>query len=248
MSGRSVVPRFATIDTIVLKVRRFRASVRRPEGADFFMEKIRKNINEPHEQRLVGVCASVASIEQLTGQPVHETAKQLASWMAMSESMIPKTSGQIQSLIEDGKYIVLIAEGSVVAGCGTTFVFEGPAENGEMKKVPEVGGLVVNPNERKKGFGTDAAVAYVLYAQEQDPDTQYIVFVNGQSAGIFTGELHATPMTQEQIIADMPRPIYTEGCATCPKKPAKWDATAPISELAAGCCDTPCAIPRRRGQ
>lgn len=211
------------------------------------MEKITKNITGPHEQRLVGVCASIASIEQLTGQPAHEAANQLAAWMAMSGSMIPKTPEQIGALIEEGKYIVLVVEGSVVAGCGTTFVFEGPAENGEIKKVPEVGGLVVNPNERKKGFGTDAAVAYVLYAQEQDPNTQYIVFVNGQSAGIFTGALHATPMTQEQIIAEMPRSIYTEGCATCPKKPATWDTTAPMSELAARCCDTPCAIPKRRG-
>lgn len=212
------------------------------------MEKIQRTITEAQDQRLVGVCSNPASIEQLTGQPILHAAKQLASWMALSGSMIPKTPEQIETLIEEGRYVVLIVEGRVVAGCGTTFVFEGPAENGEIKRVPEVGGLVVSPTERKKGFGTDAAVAYVLYAQEQDPNTQRIVFVNGQSIGIFTGELGAAPMTSDQIIADMPRSIYTEGCATCPKKPTGWDASAPMSELAAGCCDTPCAIPRRRGQ
>ena len=212
---------------------------------DVVLPPIKETLQQP-----IAVCSSAASVEQLTGLPLSVITDQVSTWMRESSSMLPKSSKELQGLVADDKYIFLVHEGKVVAGCGTTFAFDGPTENGHPVEYHEVGGLVVSPDARKNGFGTAVAVAYVQYAQSlEEQPTGHIVFVNGHSSGIFIGELGATPMNADEIVEHMPRSIYTTGCATCPNRRDNWDAdkdSASMQQLAEWCCDAPCRLPARR--
>ena len=160
-----------------------------------------------------------------------KTMTDLASWVSelslSSKSLLPKTEAEVTKMFSEKRSIVLLdSEGFPVAHSAITYVY---AE----QNVVELGGVIVAPHVRRKGYGTLAAQAAVKLAGSQYPGWTKLVLCNAASLPIFLG-LGGQIVTHEQV-SMVPVEAW-EACKTCPK----YAETKALGKI---CCDTPVIMP-----
>ena len=96
----------------------------------------------------------------------------------------------------------------------------------------ELGGLVVNPAERGRGYGRQIADAIFALAKERYPDSSFVVFCNTQSLPLSLRH----GFTPASSLDEIPSEAFSL-CQNCPIKQS--------GQLQAGklCCDTIVVLP-----
>lgn len=159
--------------------------------------------------------------------PTAESTDRYAGYIALvsawtflyKDSMWPRSPEKIALNFQNGRSVLLVhSQNRELLAHG--------AIKWKSAKHPilEIGTVVVNPNYKGLGLGTEVTRATVDYAREKHPDRLSFAFCNASSLGIFKrlGAIEAKK-------TDLPSEVW-DGCAECPNKPKP--------ETEKFCCDT----------
>jgi N-acetylglutamate synthase-like GNAT family acetyltransferase len=160
-----------------------------------------------------------------------ETEIDLARWVSTlttnAGTMLPKTAQEVLDMFAQGRSVIILdGDGVPMAHSAVTFIYE-------EQKFVELGGVIVDPDSRKKGYGKLAAQASVVLAESNFPGWKKLVLCNEASLPIFLG-LGGKIVTYEDL-AEVPVEAW-EACSTCPN-------FATVKAQNKVCCDTPIIMP-----
>ena len=155
----------------------------------------------------------------------------IAVWAAQeitaSKTMLPKSPEELLSLFQEGRSVVIVnSENKPVAHAAVTIVYDNAG-------VIEIGGVIVDPSERRKGLGTAAVMGAVALGRDKYPGWYQMALCNLASLPLFV-KLGATEIDAKTAQEVVP-PEAWEACITCPSfQMAKSQGKI--------CCDTPVSL------
>ncbi len=155
--------------------------------------------------------------------PDHNFSKEaetISAWTFKAKTMLPKSTKEIKQFVNEGRSVFVWDQNlGLVAHAAITFFWS--------LNWAELGAVVVDPEQRGKGWGTIAVIALLGLVKEKFPDKKPFALCNIYSLGIFM-------RAGGQIIKDpnlLPNEVWKE-CNNCPNfQKAKSEGRL--------CCDTP---------
>ncbi len=151
-----------------------------------------------------------------------EISEIVSTWTKQAGSMLPKSAGEVEDLIQQSRAVVLENDGQVVAFAAITFEWPDGWK--------ELGSVVVEPSHRERGLGHQAVQALIGLANEKHPGAKLFALCNDKSLKLFLD-------AGAEVISDMgvlPVEVWGE-CINCPKR-------SEAKQKGNLCCDTPVRI------
>lgn len=185
-----------------------------------------QNILHSHKYAELGLNTDGLEMRVPTG-----TDFELALWVSeltrLSETMLPKSVDEVLTMFVEGRSLVISdQDGQPLAHSAITFLYSDA-------RMVEVGGAIVAPEKRRKGFGTIAALAVTELAHEKFPGWKVMVLCNAASLPIFL-RLGGKVVGFEDL-DQIPTEAW-EACLICPN----YQKTKEAGKI---CCDTPVLMP-----
>lgn len=157
---------------------------------------------------------------------IDSICKTVSLWTKEAGTMLPKTEGQVKTLIEEGVTAQswIYGREPILAGFGAV-TFHWPDD------WKELGCIIVDKKFRNQGVGHSIVAKLIKSAQNTYPEAKLFALCNEKSLKIFLDN-------GAQVITDpgvLPAEVFAE-CVNCPK----FQEVKGKNDL---CCDIPVLIP-----
>lgn len=158
---------------------------------------------------------------------MHKEAAWVSEQTGLAKTMLPKTIDEVLSLFAQGRSVMIMDNnGEPIVHASISFLYE-------ADKTLEIGGLIVAPEMRHKGYAKLATGAILTLANEKYPGWKKVALCNEYSLPLM---MKFGAVVVELSNSELLPPSVWEACATCPN--LSW-----AKGMGKICCDTPIIIP-----
>jgi len=154
----------------------------------------------------------------------------IANWAAKeitdSKTMIPKTTEELLNLFQEGRSVVILDyQNKPIAHAAITFLYS--------NSVIEIGGVIVDPKERRKGLRSAVVRGAIALGKDNFPGCIQMALCNQYSLDLFL-KLGAQELDLQTALKVIPQEAW-ELCSSCPNQ---------VQAKSQGklCCDTPVSL------